>query len=103
MPPYQWISTGPEPHDKGIEEEVTKPTKGTKDESPHSGKEEDRNLIDPLTEIPHQEGHVSNADKWDTLPETALGGKRKRALTSSTIVKATNPPTSHRLPCQGIT
>src|SRR5258708_32932031 len=103
MPLYRWTSTEPGPHDKGIKEEATKPTRGIKDESPHSGKEEDRNPIDPLTEILHQEGHASNAGKWDILLEIALGGRRRRASTSLTIVRATSPLISHRPPCQETT
>src|SRR5216684_223148 len=98
MPLYQWTLTEPGPHDKGIEEEATKPTKGIRDASPHLGKEEDRNLTDLLTETLHQEEHVSNAGKWGILPEIALGGRRRKASISSTIASATSPPISHRPP-----
>src|SRR5229473_6071051 len=98
MPLYQWTSTEPGPHDKGIEEEATKPTKGIRDALPHLGKEEDRNLTDLLTETLHQEEHVSNADRWDISPEIALGGRRRKASISSTTANATNPSISHRPP-----
>src|SRR5258707_9125602 len=100
MPLYQWTSIEPGPHDKGIEEEATKPTKGIRDASPHLGKEEDRNLTDLLTETPHREEHVSNAGKWDILPETAQGGKRRKASISSTTTSTTSPSIFHRPPSQ---
>src|SRR5258707_14558768 len=101
-PLYQWTSVEPGPHNKDTEEEAIKPTKGIRDVSPHLEKEEDRNLIDPLTEIPHQEEHASSVGKWGTLPETAPGGRRRKASTSSTITNTTNRSTSHRPPCREI-
>src|SRR5258708_27010404 len=98
MPLYQWTLTEPRPHDKGIEEEATKPTKGIRDASLHLGREEDHSLIGLLTGTPHQEEHVSNAGKWDTSPEIALGGERRKASISSTIASATSPSISHHPP-----
>src|SRR5712692_9584130 len=100
MPLYQWTLTEPGPHDKGIGEEATKPTKGIRDASPHLGKEEDRNLTDLLTETPHQEEHASNAGKWDILPGTAQGGRKRKALISSTTANAMSQSTCLRPPYQ---
>src|SRR5258708_39579681 len=99
MPPCQWTSTGPGRHDKDIEEGAIKPTKAIKDVSLHSEKEEDHSLTDPPTEIPRQEEHVSNADKWVTLPETVQGRKRRKASTSSTTMITMSRSTFHQPLC----
>src|SRR5258708_24955659 len=96
MPPCQWTSTEPERHDKDIEEGAIKPTRAIKDVSLHSEKEEGHSPTDPPTKIPHQGEHVSNADKWATLPETVQGRKRRRASTSSTTMTTMSQSTSHR-------
>src|SRR5258708_8737675 len=103
MPPGQWTSTGPGQHDKDIEEGAIKPTKAIKDVSLHSEKEGGHNLIGPPTEIPHQEEHVLNADKWVTLPETVQGRKRKKASTSLTTVITISRSTFHRPLCHETT
>src|SRR5258707_8261615 len=84
MPPYQWISIETECRDKGIEGEAIKPTRDTKDVSPHLGNQEAHNLIDPPIETLHQEAHASNVDRWATTQETARGRRSKKGLTSST-------------------
>src|SRR5258708_38106251 len=100
MPPYQWTLIKPERHDKDTKEESTKDTKGTKDASLHSENEGAHKTIDLLTRTPHQEGHVSNVDRWATLPETAQGRKGRRASTSLTIMTR-NRSISHLSPCHG--
>src|SRR5258708_24897818 len=84
MPPYRWISIRIECRDRGIEGEATKPTRDTKDASPHLGNQEAHNPINPPIEIPHQGGHASNVGKWVTTRETARGGRNKKELTLST-------------------
>src|SRR5258708_8608359 len=96
MPPYQWISTELERHDKGIEEEVIKPTKGIKDAWPHLEKEEDRSRIDLPTETMHQEEHVLNVDKWDTSPEIVQGRRRRRVSISSITTITTSRSIFHQ-------
>src|SRR5258708_34525017 len=85
MPPYQWTSIETECHDKGIEEEAIKPTRGTKDASPHLENQEVHNPIDLPTKTPHQEEHASNVDKWATMPEIAQERRSKKGSTSSTM------------------
>src|SRR5258708_39946786 len=97
-PPYQWTSIETERHDKDIGEEAIKPTKDIKDVSPHSEKEEDHKPTNPPTEIPHQEEHASSADKWDTLPEIAQGGRRRKASISSTTMITTSRSIFHQPP-----
>src|SRR5258707_2431719 len=103
MPLYRWTLIEPERHDKDTEGEAIKPTRGIKDASPHLEKEEDRNHTDLLTETPHQEEHASSVGRWGTMPEIAQGSRRRRALTSSTMMTVTNQSTSHRPPYQGKT
>src|SRR5216684_2821098 len=86
MPPYQWTSIETGCHDKGIKGGAIKPTKDTRDVSPHLENQEARNPIDLLTEISHQEGHASNVDKWATTPETAQERRSKKRSTSSTTM-----------------
>src|SRR5260370_5188397 len=103
MPPDQWASKEPGRDDKDIGEGGIKPTKDTKDASPHSEKEEDHNPTDPPTEIPRQEEHVSNADKWDISPEIAQRGRRRKASISSTTMITINQSTFHQPPYQATT
>src|SRR5260370_18464317 len=91
MPPYRWISIRIECRDRGIEGEVIRPTRDTKDVSLHLGNQEAHNLIDPPIETPHQEGHASNVDRWATTRETARGERNKKELPSLT------PPTQNQL------
>src|SRR5713226_1541540 len=100
MPLYQWTSIGPERRDRDIGEEAIKPTKDIKDESPHS---ESRDNTDPPTVTLHRREHVSSADKWDTLPETAREERRRRASTSSTTTTTTSQLTFHQPLYRGIT
>src|SRR5258708_26232441 len=86
MAPYQWTSIETGCRDKGIEEEAIKPTKDNRDASLHLENQEVHNPIDLPTEIPHQEGHASNVDKWATMPEIAQERRSKRGSTSSTTM-----------------
>src|SRR5258708_31559185 len=103
MPPYQWTSIGPGQHDKDIKEEAIKPTRGIRDVSPHSEKEEGHNPTDPPIEIPHQGEHALNVGKWATLPETVQGRKRRKASTLSTTMITTSRSTFHPPPCHETT
>src|SRR5258708_10320935 len=102
MPPYQWTSIETGCHDKGIEEGAIKPTKDTRDASPHLENQEVHNPIDLPTEIPHQEGHASNVDKWATTPEIAQETRSKRGSNSSTMTM-TRQFKSRLLLCHEIT
>src|SRR5713226_5018233 len=86
MPWYQWILIETGCRDRGIEGEAIKPTKDTRDASPHLGNQEVHNPIDLPTEIPHQEEHASNVDKWATTPEIAQGRRSKKGSTLSTTM-----------------
>src|SRR5712692_6636126 len=84
MPPFQWILTEPERHDKGTEEEAIRPTKDTKGMSPHLESRGGHNFIDPRTETLLQEVHASNADRWVISLETARGRRSRKGSTLST-------------------
>src|SRR5260370_34577991 len=93
MPQYPWISIEIGCRDKGTEEEATRPTKNTKDTSLHSENQEVHNPIGP-TEIPHQEGHASNVDKWVTTPEIAQRRRSRKGSTSLTTMMTNRSPSS---------
>src|SRR5258708_24947644 len=98
MLPYRWTSIEPERHDKDTEGGAIRDTKDTRGASLHLEKEGAHKPIDPPTGTLHQEGHVSNADKWATSPETAQGGRSRRTSTSSTTM--TTSQSAFRLfPC----
>src|SRR5258708_3646330 len=98
---YPWISIEPKWHDRDTVEGGTRDIKGTKDVSLPSENEEAHRTTDPLTEIPHREGHALNVDKWATLPETAREEESKRTSTSL-ITMMRNWLASHQSLCHGI-
>src|SRR5229473_1017054 len=103
MPPYPWILTEPGRHDPDTEEEAIKPIRGIRDVSPRLEKEEGHSPTDPPIELPHQEGHASNVDKWATSPETVQGRRRRKASTLLIIMTTTSRSIFHPPPYQEIT
>src|SRR5258707_7378656 len=101
MPPYRWTSTEPKRHDQGTKEGATKDTKGTKDASLRSKNEGAHRAINLPTGTLRQEGHVLNADRWVTLPETVRGRRSRKTLTSL-IITMKNQSIFHQSPCHEI-
>src|SRR5216684_183186 len=91
MPQYQWTSTEPEPHDKGIGVKDTKTigdTKATKDAS-RQWESQGARRTSALTVLLCCRVHASNVGRWVTSQGTALGRGNRQTSTSSIATKMT--------------